>query len=148
MSAGPSRTNSSSYNDDAVPSEPWLEMEGEGSVAKLLEEKVAKAVADNMKAKARRDRCARPSRGPKPASDASSDEADDGGGPPLLVKMPVDLIIKAISNEDAPHQRDVIMQTWDFAGQQMYYNMAHVRLEFKCKNRLRISVWSAKYQTS
>eukprot|EP00439_Symbiodinium_sp_Y106_P068235 s28_g11.t1 len=42
--------------------------------------------------------------------------------------MPVDLIIKAISNEDEPHQRDVIMQTWDFAGQQMYYNMAHVFL--------------------
>ncbi|CAJ1423754.1 unnamed protein product [Effrenium voratum] len=49
-----------------------------------------------------------------------------GAGP---MKMPLDLIARAISTgaESTCSAVDkVVMQTWDFAGQQMYYNMAHV----------------------
>ncbi|CAK0879674.1 unnamed protein product [Prorocentrum cordatum] len=43
--------------------------------------------------------------------------------------MPVDLMAQALCGAGEPHGAEqVVMQTWDFAGQDMYYGMAHVFL--------------------
>eukprot|EP00971_Amphidinium_carterae_P217419 4316094-Amphidinium_carterae.1 len=43
--------------------------------------------------------------------------------------MPFDLITQAKNgNADSTGSDTIIMQTWDFAGQDMYYSMAHVFL--------------------
>ena len=50
--------------------------------------------------------------------------------------MPIDLVAKALNqtSEDASRSEfrvseepdQVVLQTWDFAGQEMYYSMAHI----------------------
>eukprot|EP00435_Cladocopium_sp_Y103_P037112 s328_g9.t1 len=100
----------------------WQELsEGLGSVAKLLEEKVAITVADTMKAQA----------AASPQNSTTSQDASPSvrskGGNGALAEDTVLLIQRAISGEQRSSEQ-VVVQTWDFAGQEMYYNMAHVFL--------------------
>lgn len=102
----------------------WQELEGLSSVAKLLEEKVALTVADTMKAQAN-----------LAAEDCSPTATVNGRSPGhgalgangALGEDTVLLIQRAISGE-ARRAEEVVVQTWDFAGQEAYYNMAHVFL--------------------
>ncbi|CAE8585121.1 unnamed protein product, partial [Polarella glacialis] len=113
LSSGPAVAASGEAAD------PWRVLEGAGSVAELLEDTVARTVAEKMK--------------------AFSPEADSGTADSAchtckpqgaaVLKMPVDLIAQAFSTDgETEAATPVVMQTWDFAGQEMYYNMAHVFL--------------------
>ncbi|CAL1144792.1 unnamed protein product, partial [Cladocopium goreaui] len=100
----------------------WQELsEGLGSVAKLLEEKVAITVADTMKAQAS---LAAELQDASPATSVKGRSTGDA-----LAEDTVLMIQRAISGEAlAKRAEEVVVQTWDFAGQEMYYNMAHVFL--------------------
>lgn len=101
----------------------WQELsEGLGSVAKLLEEKVAITVADTMKAQAS---LAAELQDASPSSPSVKGRSTGDA----LAEDTVLMIQRAISGEAlAKRAEEVVVQTWDFAGQEMYYNMAHVFL--------------------
>eukprot|EP00434_Breviolum_minutum_P033522 symbB.v1.2.029665.t1/scaffold3277.1/size59865/4 len=102
----------------------WKELSnGLGSVAQLFEEKVAMTVADTMKAQAEPESF-------KSAEDISGSDppSAEGAGSAPLPKDTVLLIERAISGHERREVEKVVLQTWDFAGQEMYYNMAHVFL--------------------
>lgn len=112
-----------------TPCAPWGTLkDGLSSVADILERRVARCAAEHMR------------RASTDAKEGLGDHAGEMpfGGPvagipvreikPELVRMPVDLIVKALSGDAIDEEQPIVMQTWDFAGQDLYYSMAHVFL--------------------
>eukprot|EP00929_Paragymnodinium_shiwhaense_P076608 TRINITY_DN39408_c0_g1_i1.p1 TRINITY_DN39408_c0_g1~~TRINITY_DN39408_c0_g1_i1.p1 ORF type:complete len:1532 (+),score=293.07 TRINITY_DN39408_c0_g1_i1:66-4661(+) len=123
----------------------WDTIEGASAIGDLLEKAVAEKCSDFMRClqsgeqaagggeqQSSGDTATRPpaSGSSAPAGyEASEKQSCSGQGHDLfqVLKMPVDLIVNAVSDGQGA-QETVVMQTWDFAGQEMYYSMAHVFL--------------------
>lgn len=106
--------------------EPWQELERTNSLSEFFEKTVAKTVAQAV-SKENVDASTADS-APSPSSSSTSPSSSRRLQDLHVLKMPVDLIARAMSCEDFEEQHPVVLQTWDFAGQEIYYNMAHVFL--------------------
>jgi len=106
---------------EASTATPWSELGGGlRSVGELLERSVASTVAERIQQQRSGDP-AMSSTAPSPADEPMFSRAH-------MLRMPVDLIVRAVNEGPSRDARDIVMQTWDFAGDDLYYNMAHVFL--------------------
>mmetsp|Transcript_121670 Transcript_121670/g.234639 ORF Transcript_121670/g.234639 Transcript_121670/m.234639 type:complete len:1500 (-) Transcript_121670:43-4542(-) len=135
---------------------PWKQLpDGLSSVSDLWERSFARTAAKQLLAKDEADQAAEragcdvpeipevPGKEQEipetehPKAERQSQESEDSGptkpaqhkieASPEVTKMPVDLVAQAVrGDKEEPGREPVVMETWDFAGQEMYYSMAHV----------------------
>ncbi|CAK9061320.1 Hypothetical protein SCF082_LOCUS32141 [Durusdinium trenchii] len=113
---------------------PWGVLEG-SSVRELLSKGVAKRLAQQLKDQSQKEaRQETPETRQSSISRSSSRQFKEESGSHFsdfsemqeIIKMPMDLVAKAMNQTGPEDPEQVVLQTWDFAGQEMYYSMAHV----------------------
>eukprot|EP00434_Breviolum_minutum_P006638 symbB.v1.2.005860.t1/scaffold335.1/size242651/11 len=111
----------------------WGVLEG-SSVRELLSRGVARGLAEQLKDHQKEAWKEPVSRGAPTVSSSSQRLQEQPAGPQFsdlaemqeIIKMPMDLVAKAFNSTTSEDPDQVVLQTWDFAGQEMYYSMAHV----------------------
>jgi len=148
---------------DLAHSHPWISLEEEepaGGFAKLLEKGVVRAAVQEHRKHATSPEETKSSPTDEEAviTQVLAEEKAEFWLPqasPEVMKMPADLLVEALNLEnsdfaDSGDQDPLVLQTWDFAGQEMYYAMAHIFLTSLgiYVLALDLSAWADPWQTA
>lgn len=123
---------------NVMPIKPWKKGDSNsGSIAKVMEKEIARLAAQQLvlsHTTSSADTWDQDEKSmysevhPCKETRGAPREGIPASLPPEILKMPLDLIAWHLEGQAPEERQRVILQTWDFAGQEMYYSMAHVFL--------------------